>query len=76
MGEVSGDSVQVHLGRVVGWVHLGIRLDRQKGVLPKEETATDTPRCSCHLRSGLHPSHPFEGEYWIGRLDTRFLVQQ
>ena len=63
-GEVSGDGVLVHLGRVVGWVHLGIRLDNQKGVLPKEETATDTPRCSYHLRSGLLPSHPFEGECW------------
>ena len=30
-GEVSGDSVLVHLGRVVGWVHLWIRLDISKG---------------------------------------------
>ena len=35
-----------------------------KGVLPEEETATDTPRCSFHVRSGLLPSHPFEGECW------------
>ena len=29
-GEVSGDNVLVHLGRVVGWVHMGIRLDISK----------------------------------------------
>ena len=37
-GEVSGDSVLVHLGRVVGWVHLGIRLDKQEKVLLQEES--------------------------------------
>ena len=36
-GEVTGDSVLVYLGRVVGWVHLGIRLDKQEEVLLKEE---------------------------------------
>ena len=35
-----------------------------KGVLPEEETATDAPRCSFHLRFGLLPLHPFEGGCW------------
>ena len=35
-----------------------------KGVLLEEEIATDAPRCSFHLPSGLLPSHPFEGERW------------
>ena len=29
-GEVSSESVHVHLSRVVGWVHLGIILDISK----------------------------------------------
>ena len=73
-GEITGDSVLVHLGRVVDSVHLGIRLDKQEEVLLKEEPRPIHHAVLDYLRSKLLLSHSFEGECWIGRLDTRLLV--
>ena len=61
-GEVSGDSVLVHLGRIAGWVHVGIKLGTQEGERLKEVPRPIHHPAPEYLRSGLLPSHPLEGE--------------
>ena len=75
-GEVTGDSVLVTYGSASGFGPSGDQIGQARGGVTQRGTATDTPRCSWLLRSGLLPSHPLEGGCWIGRLDIWLLVQR